>query len=57
MKRRVVITGMGVVSPVGNNIETFCKNIMNGVCGIDLITNFETSDLVVNEVDPSAKQI
>ena len=60
MKRRVVITGMGVVSPVGNNIETFCKNIMNGVCGIDLITNFETSDLVakvaaqVKDFDPSA---
>ena len=44
-KRRVVITGMGVVSPVGNNIETFHKNIMNGVCGIDHITKFDTSDL------------
>lgn len=60
MKRRVVITGMGVVSPVGNNIETFCKNIMNGVCGINVITKFETSDLVakvaaeVKDFDPNA---
>ncbi|MBQ2499388.1 MAG: beta-ketoacyl-[Bacteroidales bacterium] len=44
-KRRVVITGMGVVSPVGNNIETFHKNIMDGVCGIAPITKFDTSDL------------
>jgi 3-oxoacyl-[acyl-carrier-protein] synthase II len=44
-KRRVVITGMGVVSPVGNNIETFHKNIMNGVCGIAPISKFDTSDL------------
>ena len=44
-KRRVVITGMGVVSPVGNNIETFHKNIMDGVCGIGLITKFNTDDL------------
>ena len=51
---------MGVVSPVGNNIETFCKNIMNGVCGINVITKFETSDLVakvaaeVKDFDPNA---
>ncbi|MBR4838674.1 MAG: beta-ketoacyl-ACP synthase II [Bacteroidales bacterium] len=44
-KRRVVITGMGVVSPVGNNIETFHKNIMDGLCGIGLITKFNTDDL------------
>ena len=36
---------MGVVSPVGNNIETFHKNIMDGVCGIGLITKFNTDDL------------
>ena len=36
---------MGVVSPVGNNIETFHKNIMGGVCGIGLITKFNTDDL------------
>jgi len=45
--KRVVITGMGVVSPVGNNIETFCDNIMKGVCGIGLITKFNTDELPV----------
>ncbi len=33
-ERRVVITGMGVISPVGNDIETFWDNIKNGRCGI-----------------------
>ena len=60
MKRRVVITGMGIVSPVGNNIETFCKNIMAGTNGIGLITKFNTDDLAskvaaeVKDFDPSA---
>ena len=35
MSRRVVITGMGVVSPVGNDIDTFFENLKNGVCGIE----------------------
>lgn len=34
---RVVVTGMGVVSPVGNNVETFWKNLLDGVCGIQKI--------------------
>lgn len=46
-KRRVVITGMGVVSPVGNDIKTFLDSIMSGKCGIDLITKFSTDDLPV----------
>ena len=45
---RVVITGMGVVSPVGNDIETFWKNITAGVCGIDRIKRFDASGLKVN---------
>ncbi len=45
--RRVVVTGTGVVTPVGNNVETFWKNITNGVCGIDYITQFPTDDLPV----------
>ena len=45
---RVVITGMGVVSPVGNDIETFWKNITNGVCGIGRIKRFDASGLKVN---------
>ena len=38
---------MGVVTPVGNNVETFWKNIVNGVCGIDYITQFPTDGLSV----------
>ena len=47
MNRRVVVTGTGVVSPVGNNTETFWKNLLEGVCGIDFITAFPTDDLPV----------
>ncbi|MDE5732253.1 MAG: beta-ketoacyl-ACP synthase II [Bacteroidales bacterium] len=47
MNRRVVVTGTGVVSPVGNNTETFWKNLLDGVCGIDFITAFPTDDLPV----------
>src|SRR6476469_1880763 len=43
MNRRVVITGMGVVTPVGNDLETFWKNLRNGVSGIDLISAFDPS--------------
>ena len=39
---RVVITGMGVASALGNDIETFWNNIVNGKNGIDLITSFDT---------------
>ncbi|MDE6871003.1 MAG: beta-ketoacyl-ACP synthase II [Bacteroidales bacterium] len=45
--RRVVVTGTGVISPVGNNVETFWKNLLDGVCGIDFITEFPTDDLPV----------
>ena len=47
MEKRVVVTGLGVVSPVGNNVETFWKNIVDGVCGIDFITQFPTDGLSV----------
>ncbi|MBE7030876.1 MAG: beta-ketoacyl-[acyl-carrier-protein] synthase II [Ruminococcaceae bacterium] len=42
--RRVVITGMGVVSPVGNNLETFWNNIKAGVNGIGMVTRFDVTD-------------
>lgn len=45
MERRVVITGMGVISPIGNNIDTFWKNLCAGVCGIDFIKSFPTEGL------------
>ncbi|MHC1720113.1 MAG: beta-ketoacyl-ACP synthase II [Clostridiaceae bacterium] len=44
MKRRVVITGLGAVTPVGNDVETFWNNIKAGVCGIDFITKFDITD-------------
>ena len=47
MMRRVVVTGLGVVSPVGNDIETFWNNLVNGVSGIGLITKFDTTDYKV----------
>jgi 3-oxoacyl-[acyl-carrier-protein] synthase II len=42
-ERRVVITGMGVVTPVGNGLETFWSNLKNGVSGIATIDAFDTS--------------
>ena len=41
------MTGTGVVTPVGNSVETFWKNLLDGVCGIDFITAFPTDDLPV----------
>jgi 3-oxoacyl-[acyl-carrier-protein] synthase II len=41
--RRVVITGMGVITPVGNDLETFWSNLRNGVSGIRLIESFDTA--------------
>lgn len=45
MKRRVVITGMGVVSPNGNNLQVFWDNIVNGRSGIRAVDRFDTSQL------------
>lgn len=47
MDRRVAVTGTGVISPVGNNTETFWKNLLEGVCGIDFIQSIPTDDLPV----------
>src|SRR3546814_4741594 len=43
VKRRVVITGLGIVSPVGNSIENAWDNIVNGRSGIGRITRFDPS--------------
>lgn len=45
--KRVVITGMGIISPVGNNVETFWSNLLNGVCGIETINEFPVENLAV----------
>ena len=43
--KRVVITGMGIVSPIGTGIEYAWKNIVNGVSGVRKIDTFDASDL------------
>ena len=58
--RRVVITGMGAVSPIGNDLPTIWDNLMKGYCGIDFIKSFDTTDLPVKiaaelkDFDPEA---
>ncbi|MEG2684497.1 MAG: beta-ketoacyl-ACP synthase II [Erysipelotrichaceae bacterium] len=60
MKTRVVISGMGVVSPIGNDVETLWDSIKCGKCGIAPITNFDTTEYKVKlaaevkDLDPSA---
>jgi len=46
-RRRVVITGLGIVSPVGNTVETAWQNIVAGNSGIDRITRFDVSSFPV----------
>lgn len=45
--KRVVITGMGAITPVGNNIKDFWASIKKGECGIDFIKAFDTSNFKV----------
>ena len=47
MERRVVITGLGAITPIGNNAKDFWEGIKNGKCGIDNITQFDTTDFKV----------
>ena len=47
MSKRVVITGMGVVSPIGNNLVDFWSNLKNGYNGINQITLFDTENFDV----------
>ena len=46
-KRRVVVTGLGIISPVGNSVKHSWDNILNGVSGIDYLTNLDTEGQVV----------
>lgn len=46
--RRVVVTGMGAITPVGNDVETMWANMLAGVNGVEKITAFDTSDLKVH---------
>jgi len=56
---RVVVTGLGAVTPIGNNVEEFWNGLVSGKCGIDYITKCDTTDLKVKvaaevkDFDPS----
>ena len=47
MERRVVITGLGAITPIGNDVKTFWEGIKEGKCGIDQITAFDTTNFKV----------
>ena len=59
MKKKVVVTGMGIVSPIGSNIEDFCAALKAGKSGISEITSFDTNGFDVTiageikDFDPS----
>ena len=46
--KRVVVTGLGVISPVGNTVEDFWRNVVEGNCGIGPITRFDSADFKVH---------
>ena len=47
MKRRVVVTGMGAITPIGNTVDEFWASIKEGKCGIGEITKFDTTEYKV----------
>ena len=47
MERRVVITGLGAITPIGNNVQEFWEGLKNSKCGIDEITLFDTTNYKV----------
>src|SRR5215472_4857188 len=47
MLKRVVISGMGIVSPNGIGSAAFCRAVLDGTSGVKLITRFDTSDLSI----------
>lgn len=49
MKKRVVITGLGVVSPIGTGIGEFWENLTNGKSGISAIETFDTSEYTTHK--------
>ena len=42
--KRVVVTGVGVITPIGNDVDTFWNNIKAGVNGVDYVTAFDTAE-------------
>ncbi len=47
MNRRVVVTGLGAITPIGNNVKEFFDNVQAGKCGIGFIDNFDTEAYTV----------
>ena len=45
--KRVAVTGLGVISPVGNDVPTFWNALCSGTCGIGPITKFDATDYPV----------
>ena len=59
-KRRVVVTGLGMLTPLGNDVESTWQGLLNGKSGIQTITHFDTSSFgtkfagLLNDFDASA---
>ncbi|MCL2805656.1 MAG: beta-ketoacyl-ACP synthase II [Treponema sp.] len=59
MKKKVVVTGMGIISPLGNNIDDFCASLKAGKSGVSRISSFDTTGFdvtiaaEVKDFDPS----
>lgn len=47
MNHRVVVTGMGAITPIGNSVEEFFNNATAGTCGVDFINSFDTEAFAV----------
>ena len=45
IERRVVVTGLGVITPVGNDVQTYWESLVSGKCGIDIIKTFPVDNL------------
>ena len=45
--KRVVITGLGCISPLGNNVNTMWDELLKGTCAIDFIKSLNTDNLTV----------
>ena len=45
--KRVVVTGLGAITPLGNNVSEFWDNLVKGTCGIKEITKFDTTNYKV----------